>query len=318
MRMKKQPSRTMPEHKKKQLKLLYYSHTATELQEINLGWKKILTLVVTCMSVLLLLVSFVLGFFNHLSRNWEVLSLARAHQKLSNVISDMHTRMNAIEGIIQHIEKQDSTLNPFVDAPAAQKPVASFTSRLANLGFGDAAAALVDQKNAETEKSRIDELDRRLNAARVQRAQSTEIRLAELQRLRQTPSVHPLRGGRISEPFGWTMDPTIDQLKYHEGIDFSALQGTTVHATADGVVKELGHHFGRTSEYGRYVLLDHGNGRQTRYAHLKAIQVKPGQRVSRFTVLGVIDDGGPLVGPHLHYEVLENGQPVDPAGFLLD
>ncbi len=317
MRMKKQPSRAMPEHKKKQLKLLYYSHTATELQEINLGWKKILTLVVACMSVLLLLVSFVLGFFNHLSQNWEVLSLARAHQKLSNVIGDMHTRMNAIEGIIQRIEKQDSTLNPFVDAPAAQKPADGFSSRLANLGFGD-AAVLVDQKNAAMEKSRIDELDRRLDAARTQRAQLTETQLAKLQRLRQTPSVHPLRGGRISEPFGWSMDPTIDQLKYHEGIDFSALQGTTVHATADGVVKELGHHFGRTSEYGHYVLLDHGDGRQTRYAHLKAIKVRPGQRVSRFTVLGVIDDGGPLVGPHLHYEVLENGQPVDPAGFLLD
>jgi len=311
----KQPSRTIPEHKKKQLKLLYYSHTATELQEINLGWKKILTLVVACMSVLLLLVSFVLGFFSHLSQNWEVMSLARAHNKLSNVISDMHARMSAIEGIIQHIEKQDSTLHPFVAPPAVPKSAASFTSRL---GFGDATTVPVDQKNAEMEKSRIDTLDRRLNAAKAQRAQLTEVYSAKLQRLRQTPSVHPLQGGRISEPFGWGKDPTIDQLKYHEGIDFSALQGTAVYATADGVVKELGHHFGRTSEYGRYVLVDHGNGRQTRYAHLKNIKVRPGQRVSRFTVLGVIADGGPLVGPHLHYEVLENGQPVDPAAFLLD
>ncbi|NLP11699.1 M23 family metallopeptidase [bacterium] len=314
----KQPSRIMPEHKKKQLKLLYYSHTATDLQEITLGWKKILTLVVACMSVLLLLVSFVLGFFNRLSQNWEVMTLARAHQKLSNVISDMHTRIHAIEGIIQHIEKQDSTLNPFVDAPAVPKSAASFSSRLATLGFGDAAAVLVDQKNAEMEKSRIDELQRRLAAAGTQRAQLTEIQLAKLQQLRRTPSVHPLHGGRISEPFGWSMDPTIDQLKYHEGIDFSALQGTPVYATADGVVKELGHHFGRSGEYGRYVLVDHGDGRQTRYAHLKDIKVKPGQKVLRFMVLGVIDEGGPLVGSHLHYEVLDNGRPVDPAAFLLD
>jgi len=98
----------------------------------------------------------------------------------------------------------------------------------------------------------------------------------------------------------------------HEGIDLSAPAGTPVRATADGVVSFAG----RSGDFGRLVVIDHGDGWQTRYAHLKKIAVKKGKRVARGDVIGAVGKSGNATGPHLHYEVRRYGKPVDPRPFL--
>lgn len=98
----------------------------------------------------------------------------------------------------------------------------------------------------------------------------------------------------------------------HQGIDLSAPAGTPVTATADGIVTIAG----RAGGYGRTVVLDHGGGWQTRYAHLKRIKVDRGWRVRRGDVVGTVGRTGNATGAHLHYEVLHHGTPVDPRPFL--
>jgi murein DD-endopeptidase MepM/ murein hydrolase activator NlpD len=305
----------MNELKKKQLKLLYYAHDGTDLQEINLGWKKILTLVVACMSLLLLLVSFVLGFFSHLSQNWQAMSLARAHQKLSAVISDMNNRMNNIQGLIEHIEKQDSSLNLFVDAPT--KSASLVSTHFASSMLSPSSPASLEQETLQIQKL-VDDVAARIDKAAADRSQIKDDLLAKLQQLQQTPSIRPLQNGRISDKFGFRMDPLVGRVMFHEGIDFSAPRGTTVLCSADGVVKEVVTRYRAGTDYGRYVLVDHGYGRQTRYAHLEEINVRVGQKVTRRTVIGSVGDSGRSTGPHLHYEVLENGKTVDPIAFILN
>jgi len=98
----------------------------------------------------------------------------------------------------------------------------------------------------------------------------------------------------------------------HQGIDLAAPAGTAVHATADGRVVVAG----REKRYGRMVLVDHGGGILTRYAHLKRIDVARGDRVRRGDRIGRVGASGNASGPHLHYEVIRNGAPVNPRGYL--
>ncbi len=98
----------------------------------------------------------------------------------------------------------------------------------------------------------------------------------------------------------------------HEGIDLAAPAGTPVRVTADGrvIIAE------KDGLYGRTILVDHGNGYRTRYAHLKKIETKQGKRVRRGEQIGRVGKSGNASGAHLHYEVLRNGVPVNPRGYL--
>lgn len=99
---------------------------------------------------------------------------------------------------------------------------------------------------------------------------------------------------------------------WHQGIDISAPKGSEVRATAAGkvVVAE------REGAYGRTVVIDHGNGYRTRYAHLKRIAVEPGERVKAREVIGKVGKSGNASGFHLHYEIVRDGTPVDPSPFM--
>jgi murein DD-endopeptidase MepM/ murein hydrolase activator NlpD len=98
----------------------------------------------------------------------------------------------------------------------------------------------------------------------------------------------------------------------HEGIDLSAPEGTPVRTPAAGVVR-VAEKFGR---WGRMVVVDHGGGWQTRYAHLKRIKVSKGRTLDRGDVIGTVGKSGNATGFHLHYEILRYGRPVDPKPFL--
>ncbi|MCP4902339.1 MAG: M23 family metallopeptidase [bacterium] len=98
----------------------------------------------------------------------------------------------------------------------------------------------------------------------------------------------------------------------HQGIDVSVPKGTPVWATADGVVSSAG----RWGDFGRVVVIDHGDGWQTLFAHLKKIKVREGNRVKRGDVVGTVGKSGNATGYHLHYEVRRNGASVDPRPFL--
>jgi murein DD-endopeptidase MepM/ murein hydrolase activator NlpD len=99
---------------------------------------------------------------------------------------------------------------------------------------------------------------------------------------------------------------------FHQGIDLAAPRGTVVWATADGTVVFAG----RDGRYGRTVVVDHGHGYRTRYAHLKKIETAAGRSVRRGDVVGRVGASGNASGPHLHYEVIRDGVPVDPRPYL--
>ncbi len=113
---------------------------------------------------------------------------------------------------------------------------------------------------------------------------------------------------RISSAFGWGRDPLSGAEKFHAGVDIAVAYGRDVKAAAEGVVAFAGNQNG----YGSTVIIDHGAGRQTRYAHLSDSLVRTGDRVTEGQVVGKSGNSGRSTGPHLHFEMLVNGQAVDP------
>lgn len=114
----------------------------------------------------------------------------------------------------------------------------------------------------------------------------------------------------LSSPFGWRADPILGTQRMHAGVDMAAPAGTAVVAASPGTVAVAGW----VSGYGNCVVVDHGGGMQTRYAHLMQIAVGAGQPVQPGTVLGMVGSTGRSTGPHLHYEVRVNGRPINPLG----
>ncbi len=124
----------------------------------------------------------------------------------------------------------------------------------------------------------------------------------------------PLPGSyHISSSFGRRTDPVYGRTAFHEGIDFAMPVGNKVYSTADGVVEKVRHAF---FGYGNSVVVDHGFGYKTRYAHMKEISVHEGDSVKRGSFLGLSGNSGKSTGPHLHYEVLYKDKPVNPANYF--
>lgn len=118
---------------------------------------------------------------------------------------------------------------------------------------------------------------------------------------------------RLSSSFGFRSDPFTGRSKRHTGVDFALKPGNPIYATGDGVVEKVKFEF---FGYGNQVLIDHGFGYKTRYAHMKSINVVEGMKVKRGECIGESGNSGRSSGPHLHYEVLYKDKHINPANYF--
>ena len=132
--------------------------------------------------------------------------------------------------------------------------------------------------------------------------------IAHERMLAAIPSLNPVNGG-IAASFGWRTNPWPE---FHKGLDLEANYGTPVHVTAAGTVASAGWDGG----FGLKVDIDHGNGYHTWYAHLSRASVSQGQRVTKGQLIALSGSSGSSTGPHLHYQLMYDGQPIDPEPFL--
>lgn len=130
--------------------------------------------------------------------------------------------------------------------------------------------------------------------------------------LNSFPDLWPGEGGVISSPYGGRMAPIGGGYDWHPGIDIAVDFGTPVYAAAAATVEQAGWNGG----YGRYVKLDHGNGYETAYGHMSGIAVAAGETVRKGDIIGFAGSSGYSTGPHIHFEVLVDGQYVDPMYML--
>ncbi|HKX57562.1 MAG TPA: M23 family metallopeptidase, partial [Xanthomonadales bacterium] len=127
-----------------------------------------------------------------------------------------------------------------------------------------------------------------------------------------TPAGWPVKKGWISSRYGERTDPFTGRKTHHDGLDFVGKKGTDVLSVANGVVVWAGNRGG----YGKTIEIDHGNGYQTRYAHNDSLVVQPGDPVKSGDVIAKLGSTGRTQTPHVHFEVLQNGNTVNPARFV--
>ncbi|MFN0274421.1 MAG: M23 family metallopeptidase [Chitinophagales bacterium] len=136
--------------------------------------------------------------------------------------------------------------------------------------------------------------------------------------LASIPAIQPVSNKeleRIASGFGYRIHPIYKVPKFHDGLDFTAPKGTDVFATADGVVEQADNN---SSGYGNVIVINHGNGYKTRYAHLNGFAVRAGNKIKRGELIGYVGTTGLSTAPHLHYEVEKDGVKIDPINFFFN
>lgn len=238
----------------------------------------------------------------------------------------MRDRAGRIERVMERIEQFDVKVRAITQLNDAERNLAMGPlSADGTPGSSRVLYAEGERMNQPTEpldsKLAMRLLDSKLEHLE-DRAQSNESALRDLSDyldsqkilLRTTPSIWPLHSRLKTSAFGIRHDPYTRKRVMHKGLDVAAPNGSEVLSPADGVVIWTGNRGG----YGKCVVIDHGFGVQTHYAHLDDYDTKLGARVKRGQLVGRVGNTGRSTGPHLHYEVRFNGIPQDPAKFMLD
>jgi murein DD-endopeptidase MepM/ murein hydrolase activator NlpD len=238
-------------------------------------------------------------------------------------VRDLQALTSEQQTKLEQIDKQADDLSN--ELKAVQRENADIKRMIgADRSVHDQHAA-VDAPNASPRpdfaqvQTRLRELARASDVTRddAKRVEQLAVRVLNLRRLASIarerfmagiPSLNPVGGG-IAAGFGWRTNPWPE---FHKGVDLEANYGDQVRAAAAGTVVSAGWDSG----FGIKVDIDHGNGYHTWYAHLSRTAVEPGQRVVKGQPIAYVGSTGESTGPHLHYQVMYDGQPVDPAPYL--
>ena len=165
----------------------------------------------------------------------------------------------------------------------------------------------------------MDKLGRQLNLQSKSLDTIADLVKEKEKMLAAIPSIRPVRNLtrniKLFSGFGMRLHPIHKIRKMHWGIDFSAPKGTPIYATGDGKVISVKQ---RKSGYGNHVIISHGFGYKSLYAHMHKISVKVGEKIKKGEVIGSIGSTGTSTAPHLHYEVIQNGKKVNPIHFCID
>jgi murein DD-endopeptidase MepM/ murein hydrolase activator NlpD len=148
--------------------------------------------------------------------------------------------------------------------------------------------------------------------------QITQMAARKSEMLSSIPAIQPIANKNlkmIASGFGYRIDPIYKTTKMHSGMDFTAVIGTKIYATGNGVIKKAEYDRGG---YGMVVVISHGYGYESLYGHMSKMAVKPGQKVQRGDVIGYVGSTGKSTGPHVHYEIIKNGTKINPVNFYFN
>ena len=224
---------------------------------------------------------------------------------------ELTTQIESLEGVINDLG-QRASIDPtqaraMAKLPAIIKAHATGGNQKQNAAVSSIVAASLSSSPEDTFgvlRTVLQGLENRLRYVRHDVEQREALAAA-------TPSIWPAHGW-LTGTFGGRSDPFTGESGFHQGLDISLEKGSPVYATADGTVETAAY----SGDYGNLIVLKHGFGLTTRYGHLSGFAVKAGQAVKRGDVIGYVGATGRATGPHLHYEILTNGQLMNPLQLL--
>ncbi len=261
------------------------------------------------------LVALLLGY-GTVARSFDMArakAIAFENARLAQEIGQIQVRVNALSDSVGSLEQRDTQfrllanlepIDPQVHAAGigGPRPVGDSTERSSVL-LGSAGQVKVN----------LNAMIRRANLLSRSFREAAESLSVHTERLAATPSIMPTRGWLTSAFALMREHPILHEARPHEGLDITAPAGSPIEATANGTVVFAGWETG----YGNMVVIDHGFGIVTKFAHASKILIRVGDKVRRGQAIALVGNTGLSTGPHLHYEVHVNGRPVNPARFVL-
>jgi murein DD-endopeptidase MepM/ murein hydrolase activator NlpD len=243
--------------------------------------------------------------------------LKRENKQLKLQYEILNKRFSLVEKTLEDLQQRDNSIYRVI---FETDPI-PHSVREAGFGGSDRYEKLKGYDNStivvKTAK-RLDKLSKQLYVQSKSYDEIINLAKNNEDMLASIPAIMPISNKdltRTASGYGWRIHPIYKIKKMHEGMDFTAPTGTEVYATGDGVVESV-----RSSlrGYGKRVVINHGYGYKTRYAHLNSFNVRRGQRVKRGDVIGYVGSTGLSTAPHLHYEVQKSGKKVNPVHYYFN
>lgn len=306
----------------KKLSLLIFSHSTTSTRQYTFS-KVLLLGIAGCLFIGLGAVGYVVYDYAHMKQSvsqkmaleyklseqqHEILSQREKIQGFADAINALKSKIVALNGlenkirVIANVDPKSDDEGPFGiggPLPYDLDPTMALTQR---------HNELIDEMHQQVEQ---------LDLASALQRDGLEELLTALEKKRAvllcTPSIRPAKGWTTSK-FGYRKSPFTGRKELHKGYDISAPKGTPIVATADGVINFSA----KKGFMGKMVVIDHGHGMKTRYGHCSKLLKKKGAKVRRGETIALIGNTGRSTGPHVHYEVLAGGIPVNPAKYIFN
>lgn len=282
--------------------IIFVPHARAKFRKFKVSHRALFSAVSLITSSLCLSTFFSVQYFASISRTHELSKLKRENRELqkanaefSHSIENLRTQLHSVE---------DKTRKLAIIAGVSTLDETNQTGGVGGIRQDEVNSPYGDEIDKMSFRSRHLESD--LSTLEQKFVERNQV-------LSSTPSIAPVRG-ILTDGFGGRSDPFTGEAATHNAVDISSVVGQPVRAPADGVVVKSEWANG----YGNVIYLSHGYGYSTRYGHLSAYNVKPGQRVKRGDVIGFVGSTGRSTGPHLHYEVRLNDKPVNPLEFILN
>ncbi len=297
---------------KKYLSLIIIPHKRGKAKTITISHQASRIIISFFVTFLVIFIYFLADYFSMNITRAKFNQLKSENQEQKKVIASYESSIKQLTAKIQTFENYARKLNIMAGlrSPEALKE--------AGVGSGNEAEELSTGQANLTGSLRstnwpLNQVHRKVE--QLEQNLSTLLNFFEQQRTRlaQTPTIWPTVGF-ITSGYGWRIDPFTGKQTFHKGIDIATNLGNPVVATADGVVVET-----RNDRIGgKTILISHGAGLSTIFYHLDKILVRPGQKVKRGDIIGLVGKTGKALGPHLHYEVHLNGKAVNPLQYILE
>jgi murein DD-endopeptidase MepM/ murein hydrolase activator NlpD len=239
---------------------------------------------------------------------------AREIENLKLRYEILNKKMDQLDEVIASIEERDNNLYRiyFNSSPIPTE------QRKAGFGGVNRYKELEGYDNSElviNTTKRVDMISKELAIQSKSLDEILVLAKGKEKLLAAIPAIQPVKNEdltRMASGFGYRNDPFTKIRKFHYGMDFTAKTGTPVFASGDGVVYKADNSM---SGYGNLIIIKHGFGYETYYAHLSKYKVRAGQKVKRGDIIGLVGSTGRSEAPHLHYEVHKDGEPINPINF---
>lgn len=241
--------------------------------------------------------------------------LRNENERLKDRYRDLDQEVKDIQQQMEELEKRDNEVyrSIFEANPIPDSARASALEKEKQIALVE---GMRDKELVNSLTTSLNNLGNRILSQRKSYKEVVNLVKNKEQLLAATPAIQPVSNldlERVASGFGYRIDPVYKTVKLHAGIDFTAPSGTPIYATAAGIVETAGVHAGG---YGNHIIINHGYGYKTLYAHMLRIKKRSGQRVTRGEVIGWVGSTGKSTGPHCHYEVIKNGNKIDPVYFF--